>query len=175
MGKPTWLAAALAVGVAVLGGGPAPAAAQGLYGHALTAEWLAPEVIDSHQVVVGEGVEVPAQHLHVNWEIDLGPSSVRFAFTSTTAWNELTFNGWRFTDANRELPPFGGYRLVSVSAGVAYVEQIVTGYDSEAVWADFGGVWVAGPGDFIELEIDLALFADDFESGGVAAWSAVAP
>jgi len=171
------LVCTLLVAIAIM---PAAAMPQGLYGHTITADWLHPDfgtVLESHDVVAGPGVELPTEVIinATGMSIDIGETTVRFEFLAETYWSYAIFNGWRFADTNHDLPAFGGYRVLEYSAGVTGVDQIITGFDSEAVWADFGGVVVAAGGGYLVMGVDLTLFADGFETGNTTAWSTAVP
>ncbi len=166
----------------VVSGSVPSAEGQTLYGTTVTAEWLYPTfeaVLESHEVLVGPGVELPSD-LIVNetvLEIDIGESSVRFDFSDGTSWSSDPFNGWRFTVAKETIPPIVDYSIGSISDGVTGLEQTDLGWDTESVWANFSGVTIAGAGDFIVLEINFGveLFADNFESGDCCEWSGEVP
>lgn len=169
------LVALMSVGASTM-----PAQSQTLDGENLTAEWLFPsfdQSIESHDVVVGPGVELPAEDI-VNdsaLDIDIGANFVRFEFGEGTSWFAAPFNGWRFTDTDSTIPPIVEYRIESVSGGVTGLEPSDLGWTTDTVWANFGGVEIASPGDFIVLELEFGIFVESFESGDFGDWIVFPP
>lgn len=124
------------------------------------ADWLYPDVnsvLESHNVVVGAGVELPAS-LIINddkFDIDLGPDTVQFNFNATSNWTAVSFNGWRFSDLNGTIPDIVGYTIDAFSQGIGNVNGIVLSFDANHVKGNFAGMTVAGNGDFIRLKVEF--------------------
>ncbi|UCD74177.1 MAG: hypothetical protein JSV91_10345 [Phycisphaerales bacterium] len=130
----------------------------GFMGHTVTAEWLYPDfgaVLESHDVVVGDGVELtPADIIwDSKFSIDIGDDYVLFSFNATSNWTDTAFNGWRFTDTNGTVLDIVGYTIDEVSGGIANLYDSDLDYNTESAWANFGGVTVAGDGDYIRLKV----------------------
>jgi MYXO-CTERM domain-containing protein len=140
--------------------GLAAAAHADLTGNTVTAQWRYPDFassIESHDVVVGAGVELPFT-LIVNddkFDIDLSGDTVTFLFNSTSNWSQTSYNGWHFSDTNGTIPDITGYTVDEVSAGVGNVGAIITESGPNHFAANFAGVTVAGDGDFIRLRVSF--------------------
>ncbi len=126
-----------------------------MFGETITAEWHYGGLgnpIETHQIVVGNGVELTAEQI-VNDEkfsIDLTGDRVSFAFTSQAVWTFGPFNGWYFADTNNVLPDIIGYHIWSFDG--AGTPIVTTGWDANAFWADFeNSVFEAG--DVITMEV----------------------
>lgn len=132
-----------------------------LMGQDLTADWRFPDfssVLESHQITVSNSVELPA-NIIINdskFDIDVGDNWVEFRFNATSNWSNTSFNGWYFADVNGQIPPIKSYTIDSFSSGVTGTSNIVVGNDADAFWADFGGVQVAGNGDWIRMAVQFA-------------------
>jgi len=148
-----FLSAALLVAVS------ASAQAQ-MNGTTMDAEWIYPSfgsVLESHSVTVGPGIELPDTAIvnDTKFSIDIGDDYVEFQFNALSTWTNASFNGWLFRDAFNGMPPITGYTVDSFSAGIGGTGGIVTGFNSDEFWADFGGMTVAGPGDWIRLKVSF--------------------
>jgi hypothetical protein len=134
------------------------AAAADLTGNTVTAQWWYPDKgssIESHNVVVGPGVELPFDVI-VNddkFDIDLTGDTVTFLFNSAANWTATGFNGWHFTDTNGTISEISGYVVDEVSDGIGNVGAILVGNTADQFWANFAGVTVAGNGDFVRLRL----------------------
>lgn len=129
-------------------------------GQSVTAEWRYPgfgSVLESHVVVVGPGVELPADAIvnDFKFSIDVGGDHVQFDFNSTSHWLDEAFNGWYFSDTNGTVPDIVGYSIDSVSSGVSGLTNDALFFDANAVWGNFRGVQVAGAGDYIRLKVSF--------------------
>ena len=98
----------------------APASADFL-GQDILAEWLFPgtnDVLESHIVTVGAGVELPAAAIlsDSKFEIDITENTIQFNFNSAGAWQNTQANGWRFTDVNGTIAEITGYSIGATSA-----------------------------------------------------------
>jgi len=138
----------------------APNASAQLLGETLDIEWHYPSLgtpIETHTVVVGPGVELPSTTIvnDTKFDIDVGDDWIEFRFNATANWTDSTFNGWFFRDSLGAFPAIDGYSFDSASPGVTGTANIVTGFNDEEFWADFGGVSVAGAGDWIRLTVGV--------------------
>ena len=147
----------LFAGGAILLGGVAETRAD-FTGHTVTAQWRFPvfgKSIESHDVVVGGGVELPARDI-INsngFDIDLGGASILFDFNFGGIFDNKDFNGWWFHDTNGTIPEIIGYSIDSLSSGIANLTNDDLFFDADSVWGNFAGVTVAGGGDFINLKV----------------------
>jgi hypothetical protein len=136
----------------------ASSASAQLDGHTLTADWYFDSFgvsIETHDVIVGPGIELDPITI-VNddkFSIDIAGDTVTFLFNATSNWTEVSFNGWHFADTNGTIPEILGYTVDSFSGGIGNVGEVTTGNTGDAFWADFGGMTVAGDGDFITLRV----------------------
>ncbi len=131
-----------------------------LLGETLDIEWHYPSLgapIETHTVIVGAGIELPSTTIQSDdkFDIDVGDNWIEFRFNTLSNWTDSTFNGWFFRDSVAALPPIEGYAFDSASAGVTNTANIVTGFNDDEFWADFGGVSVAGPGEWIRLTVQV--------------------
>ncbi len=149
----------MATGSLLLAG--VPEAHGGFDGQTVTAEWLFPDfrtVLESHEVVVGAGVELPSDviiHGDGLLDIDIGDDFILFLFSDGATWQNTDFNGWRFSDTFGTIPEIVGYKIHSVSDGISGLEDSDLFFDADSVWANFSGVTVGGPGDFIRLQVQF--------------------
>lgn len=156
----------IAAGLALASGARAQ-----LEGQTVTADWLFPDegtVIETHDVVVGPAIELRPEDI-VNddkFAIDLTTDTVTFLFNSGTTWSDVPANGWRFRDTNGTIPDITGYSVLSASNGIGNIGRIVTSVTNDSFFANFAGVTVAGPGDFITLKVTFI--------PAPGAWSALA-
>ena len=100
----------------------APASAQ-MMGETVTAQWRYSSfssVLETHDVVVSSGVELPASAIFNDhkFDIDIGDDWVEFRFNATSNWTAASFNGWFFRDTLGALPPITNYYVESASAGI---------------------------------------------------------
>ena len=150
-----------------------PEAHGGFDGQTVTAEWLFPDfgtVLESHDVVVGAGVELPFNVI-INddkFDIDIGDDFVLFLFNSSATWQNTAFNGWRFSDTFGTIPEIVGYKIDSVSDGIGGLDNSDLFFDADSVWGNFMGVTVAGPGDFIRLQVQFIPASGAFALLGLA-------
>ncbi|MCW5776849.1 MAG: hypothetical protein KIS87_10455 [Phycisphaeraceae bacterium] len=145
------------VGAASLAAAATGAAAQ-LMGHSVQARWLFPDdssVLESHVVVVSDEVELTSEKIFNDskFSIDLGDDFVLFSFNAVAHWQDVDFNGWRFTDHFGTIPDVIGYEVHSSSAGISNADAIVVGHTADAFWASFAGVSSAGDGEWIRLAV----------------------
>lgn len=126
-----------------------------MFGETITAEWHYGGLgvpIKTHQIVVGNGVELTADQIlnDTKFSIDLTGDRVTFAFTHQSIWTVGPFNGWYFADTNGVLPEIIGYQIWSFN-GIG-TPEVTTGWNANAFWADFeDSVFEAG--DVITLEV----------------------
>lgn len=137
-----------------------PTASAQLLGETLDIEWHYPSLgtaLESHTVVVSSGLELPSTAVQndTKFDIDVGDDWVEFRFNMASNWTNSAFNGWLLRDALGTLPPIQGYAFDSASSGVTNTANIVTGFNDDEFWADFGGLAVAGPGDWVRLMVDV--------------------
>ena len=136
----------------------ASAAPAQLNGGTLTADWRYPDfnsVLESHVITVGPGVELPNTTIlnDTKFDIDLGNDTVEFRFNASSNWTNATYNGWHFADTTGTVPAITGYTIDSFSAGVTGTANIVAGFTADSFYADFGGMVVAGAGDWIRMKV----------------------
>jgi hypothetical protein len=151
-----------------------PSLSAQMMGSTMDAEWVYPSfgsVLEGHTVVVTAGVELLSGTIinDSKFEIDLGDDWVEFRFNATSNWSSSSFNGWLFRDALSTLPPISNYSIDSFSAGIGNTGGIVTGFNDNECWANFGGMTVAGAGDWIRMKVDfggLDLSASSLFGGG---------
>jgi len=146
--------------------GTVSARAQGWDGQLVKAEFLYPAatiVLESHDVVVRAGIELPDSLItsDFGYDIDIGPDTVQFNFWPTRigrTWTAAAFNGWSFSDLTGTIPAITGYAVEAVSTGIGNEEGIVTSFDADHAKASFAGVTVAGSGafNFIRLKLTFA-------------------
>lgn len=146
----------------------------------LIAEWRYPDfdaVLESHVVTVSDLVELPAADIlnSPHMDIDIGDGWVEFRFIDTSNWLDTEFNGWYFADANRTIPDIIGYSIDSFSDGVTGTENIVTGFDANSFWADFGLLTVSYGGEWIRMKVEMASACLDLSvttlvAGQAATW-----
>lgn len=158
MKRPTTSALLVATASVLLAGVATTQA--GLEGHTVTADWLYPNfnsVLETHDVVVGAGVELPPSVI-INddkFSIDLSDAFIQFDFNATSNWTSTDFNGWRFSDTNGTIPEIIGYSIDAFSSGVSGLTNSDLGFDADSVWGNFAGITVAGSGDYIRLKVDF--------------------
>ncbi len=145
------------IGATVLAAAATGAAAQ-LMGHSVQAQWFFPDdssVLESHVVVVSDEVELTAEKIFNDSKhsIDLGDDFVLFTFNAVAHWQDVDFNGWRFTDVFGTIPDVIDYKVHSYSAGISNADAIVVGHAADAFWANFAGVSSAGDGEWIRLSV----------------------
>lgn len=133
----------------------ASASSAQMMGKPMTAEWHyggLGVMLESHQIVVGNGVELTADDIIFDdkFSIDLTGDRVTFAFTAESIWTVNTFNGWYFADTNAVLPDIVGYSIWSFS-GVG-TPVVTTGWNNNAFWADFTDSHFYA-GDVITMEV----------------------
>ncbi len=130
-----------------------------MLGATMEAEWVYSSfgsTIENHTVVVGPGVGLPITTIvsDTKFDIDLGDDWVEFRFNTNANWTDSSFNGWLFRDGADNLPDVTGYSVDSYSTGISNAFGIVTGFNDNEFWADFGGVVVGGSGDWIRLKLE---------------------
>lgn len=134
-----------------------PEAHAGFVGQTVTAEWLFPDfttVFDSHDVVVGPGIELP-DNVIVNggFNIDIGDDYIQFnSLIPVFIWTNMSFNGWRFSDTFGTIPEIIGFEIDSFTLGITGLEQADLDFDAESVWGNFAGVQ-SNVGGFIRLSV----------------------
>lgn len=133
----------------------APLAGAQMFGETITAEWHYGGLgvpIETHQIVVGNGVELTADDIlnDTKFSIDLTGDTVSFAFNAESLWTVDIFNGWYFADANGTLPDIIGYHIWSFNGTGTPV--VSTGWNNNAFWADFTDSHFFA-GDVITLEV----------------------
>jgi hypothetical protein len=132
----------------------------GWLSQSVTAEWYVPDTVtllESHNVVVGPGVELPFGSI-VNGgslAIDLSDTQVEFDFNNLAIWSTATFNGWKFIDTPAT-PNIVGVSLGPMSGGVAGLTAGDLSFTANSVLANFSGVTVAGAGDFYTINVEFA-------------------
>jgi hypothetical protein len=130
----------------------------GWTGHTVTADWLYPIeslVLETHQVVVGPGVELRADQIRndESFDIDVDDTTVTFDFHGNTFWQSTDANGWRFTDTNGTLPDIVGYSIAAVSPGVLGLEESDLSFGPDFAYGNFRDILTSGPDDFIVLNV----------------------
>ena len=154
----------------------APVAGQ-MSGETVTAQWRYSDfgtVLESHDVVVGGGVELPAGSIFNDskFDIDLGDDWIEFRFNATSNWSATAFNGWHFRDTNGTLPVITNYYVESACAGVTNLAGVSPGWNDDEFWCNFSGMSVAGGGEFVRLKVEfgtgLDLSVSNFYAGQTA-------
>jgi hypothetical protein len=125
-------------------------------GHTMTGAWYYPEdgiTLESHTFVVGPTVELPDDDIINNshYSIDLTGDTVTFLFTAENSWSSEPFNGWIFSDTNGTIPTISNYVMDSYSTGILNIEVVQTGFNNDAVWANFSGLAVGDGAQFIRF------------------------
>ncbi len=147
------------LGTLVLSSIPALAQA-GWLGQPVTADWYVPDtftIIESHNLVVGPGVELPFGSISngPSVAIDLSDTQIEFTFNAHAIWSPATFNGWVFTDAPA-VPNIVGVSLGPMSPGISGLTPAALSFTANSVSGNFVGVAAAGPGDFYTINIQFA-------------------
>jgi len=137
-----------------------PSISAQMMGQSMDAEWVYSSfgsTIENHTVTVTSGIELPSTTIvnDTKFDIDIGNDWIEFQFNATSNWTASSFNGWLFRDSAGLVPSIQGYTVDSFSAGVTNTAGITTGFNSEECWANFGGMQVAGPGDWIRLKVNF--------------------
>lgn len=137
-----------------------PALSAQMLNESMDAEWVYSSfgsTIENHTVLVGNGVELLNTTIvnDTKFEIDLGDDWIEFRFNSASNWGSTSFNGWLFRDAFGTVAPITNYTIDSFSAGVTNTGGITTGFNDDECWANFAGMSVAGPGDWIRMKVDF--------------------
>lgn len=157
----------------------APAATAQLTGHTVTADWYYPSFgasLESHNVVVGAGTELPNTLIlnDTKFDIDIGDDYVQVSFNALSNWTATSFNGWHFTDTNGTIAPISNYVLDSWSAGIGGTAGISTGFTGDTFWMNMAGMTVAGPGDWVRFSLDVGgpqLTVTNLVGGGTAVFT----
>ncbi len=145
-------------------------------GETVTAQWhysTFGSILESHDVVVGSGIELPNTSIFNDhkFDIDIGDDWVEFRFNATSNWTAASFNGWLFRDTFDALPTISNYYIESASAGVSNMGGVSCGWDDESFWCNFSGMQVAGGGEFVRLKVEMGglhLSVSNFYAGQMA-------
>lgn len=126
-----------------------------MFGETITAEWHYGGLgvpIETHQIVVGNGVELTADQIlnDTKFSIDLTDDRVSFEFNAESYWTIGPFNGWYFEDTNNVLPEIIGYHIWSFNGTGTPI--VTTGWNANAFWANFEES-VFHAGDVITMEV----------------------
>ncbi len=131
----------------------------GLNGQTVQADWFAPDLvslIETHNVVVGPGVELPTGAILFNgnlYQMDLSDTEIRFDFFGHAIFSPATFNGWVYSDLNNTILPIINVKLGPMSAGISNLSNSDLTFDANAIYGNFESVNIVGAGDFFTLEI----------------------
>jgi hypothetical protein len=133
----------------------------GWFGQTITADWYVPDnvtILESHNVVVAAGVELPFGSIANggNLAIDLSDTQVRFEFNSLAIWSPATLNGWKFSDIPGAGPNIIGASLGPMSPGISGLTNSALSCDATSILGNFVGVTAAGAGDFYTIDIQFA-------------------
>ena len=133
----------------------------GWLSQAVTADWYVPDtftVLESHNLVVGPGVELPFGSITngANLAIDVSDAQITFEFNSLAIWSPATFNGWVFTDTPGMQPNIVGVSLGPMSPGITGLTPAALSFTPNSVSGNFVGVQAAGAGDFYTINIKFA-------------------
>lgn len=148
-----------------------------MMGETVTAQWHYDQfgsVLETHDVVVGAGTELPAGSIFNDhkFDIDIGDDWVEFRFNATSNWTAAPFNGWFFRDTNGTLPAVTNYYVESASAGVTNMGGVTAGWNGNEFWCNFSGMQVAGGGEFVRLKVEFGAGLDLSVSNFVAGQTA---
>ncbi len=91
-------------------------------GAAVAIDWLYPDaatVLESHELVVGPMTDLPTADIlnSSNHSVNLHGPFVQFLFSGPGGWGDQSFNGWKISDLNGELPTIVGARIVNLGPG----------------------------------------------------------
>lgn len=143
-----------------------PAVGAGLFGHKITADWIFPnpgDVLETHAVTVGPDVELPGSVIisDSDFSIDLRDNLIVFATSHDGHWQDTSANGWRFTDADSDVPDIIGFEIAFASDSVTGLDPEDLSFDANSVFANFGDSGPTGEpvtwkfGDRIALRIQF--------------------
>jgi hypothetical protein len=153
----------------------------GWLGQTVTAEWYVPDnvtVIETHNVVVGAGVELPFGSI-VNGPIlaiDLSDTEVRFEVSSLAIFSPTAVNGWKFSDTTNSIPDIAGVIVGPLSGGVSGLANSDLSFDANSIFVNLESVTAAGAGDFWTLKVEFvpepgSLILAALGLVGIGAWS----
>ena len=133
----------------------------GWFGQSVTADWYVPNnvtILESHNLVVGAGVELPFGSIvnGGNLAIDLSDTQVRFEFSSLAIWSPATLNGWQFSDTPGVVPNIIGASLGPMSPGISGLNNGALSFTANSILGNFVGVTAAGAGDFYTINVQFA-------------------
>ena len=132
----------------------------GWLGETVTVDWYVPDnvtVIETHNVVVGGGVEIPFGAL-INGPIiaiDLSDTQVQFSASSLSIFSAVPVNGFKFSDTFNTIPNISGVSLGAMSGGVTGLTISDLSFDANSVFVNLEGVTAAGAGDFWTLKVEF--------------------
>ena len=132
----------------------------GWLGETVTVDWYVPDnatVLETQNVVVGAGIEVPFGGL-LNASIlaiDLSDTEVQFSVSSLAIFSAVPVNGFKFSDAFNTIPDISGVSLGVMSGGVTGLTISDLSFDANSIFANLEGVTAAGPGDFWTLKVEF--------------------
>ena len=132
----------------------------GWLGETVTVDWYVPDnvtVIETHNVVVGAGIELPIGSI-VNGPIlaiDLSDTEVQFSVSSLSIFSAVPVNGFKFSDTFNTIPDISGVSLGAMSGGVTGLTISDLSFDANSIFANLEGVTAAGPGDFWTLKVQF--------------------
>lgn len=132
----------------------------GWLGETVTVDWYVPDnvtVLETQNVVVGAGIEVPFGGL-LNGSIlaiDLSNTEVQFSVSSLAIFSAVPVNGFKFTDTFNTVPDISGVILGPMSGGVTGLTPSDLSFDANSIFANLEGVTAAGAGDFWTLKVEF--------------------
>lgn len=132
----------------------------GLLGETVTVDWYVPDnvtVIETHNVVVGAGIELPIGSLANGpiVAIDLSDTQVQFSVSSLAIFTSDPVNGFKFSDTFNTIPDISGVSLGAMSGGVTGLTPSDLSFDANSIFANLEGVTAAGPGEFWTIKVEF--------------------
>ncbi len=132
----------------------------GWLGDTVTVDWYVPDnatVIETHNVVVGAGVELPFGSLANGpiIAIDLSDTQLQFSASSLSIFTAVPVNGFKFSDTFNAIPDISGVSLGAMSGGVTGLTVSDLSFDANSVFVNLEGVTAAGAGDFWTLKVEF--------------------
>lgn len=115
----------------------------GFIGQEITARWLYtsnPNVIETHDILVGPGVELSSNVIQrsSNFNIYIGDNHIIFTFDHKTNWSGQATNGWQFIDKNGTIEEILGFTIGGTTGGVTGLDPEDLVFTGDSVFVNFG-------------------------------------
>ena len=111
-------------------------------GHELTVVWHFPiygGVLESHQIIVGPGVEFPPLALRNAFlVIDIGPDYILFQRPGDAAWLAQPANGFEFIDSTGAVDQIVGFTIGEIDGVVSGLDPEDLSFTDDSVFVNFG-------------------------------------